>query len=330
MNRFAEFDILAEFNSDFPFYFSASNQTIQPNQTDFEFVVTHELTHGLGFGTSLIQWSSAMNSRDFLPSDFLAPLFNTVGSGTAKNTRVLSWQPLSVYDSFLVDSGSGRSIVDISRPIFDFNPANRTVLEFVTEFVKSGKPFEASKQVFATLTSSPSGRIVFQPSLPPGSTNAGGGTKSNLELSSNDPLSVQTSSNTFQEGTSVVHCFYSSCIESQDFIMVPAISSLVGKKLDNIIANFTRSTSGDASGSGGIYGKGILSVMESLGWPTKRLAVDAGNIFINPNPMVWEPMPKGVETADSSGAVSRWGVSGLTSLNVGVVVASLVMLAGWM
>lgn len=38
-----DYDIIAEFNSDFNFWF-ASDPPIKPNQTDFEFVVSHEFT----------------------------------------------------------------------------------------------------------------------------------------------------------------------------------------------------------------------------------------------------------------------------------------------
>ncbi|CAG8822245.1 18489_t:CDS:2, partial [Racocetra persica] len=74
--EYSPIDILADFNSDFPFWFEG-DPPIQPNQIGFEELVLHELTHGLGF---LSSWSN-----DYLEesSSFLTPnidgIFYNVG-----------------------------------------------------------------------------------------------------------------------------------------------------------------------------------------------------------------------------------------------------------
>jgi hypothetical protein len=61
MLNYAAFDVFAEFNADSNFWFPNDTTPIAPNQYDFEFVVAHEITHGLGFNTRFTAWDSLIS-----------------------------------------------------------------------------------------------------------------------------------------------------------------------------------------------------------------------------------------------------------------------------
>jgi hypothetical protein len=114
-----DYDILAEFNSDFNFWFAnETTQAITPDQTDFEFVVSHEFTHGLGFDTAWSQWGSLFPSAASARS-YLAPLPFISGS-TVSTASVPNWQPLTIFDRFTTDSNS-RPIIDRAKEIFSYS-----------------------------------------------------------------------------------------------------------------------------------------------------------------------------------------------------------------
>ncbi|KAL7753027.1 hypothetical protein RI367_001478 [Sorochytrium milnesiophthora] len=48
--QLSQYDILSAFNALNPWWFSSDNTPITPDKRDFEYTVTHELLHGLGFG----------------------------------------------------------------------------------------------------------------------------------------------------------------------------------------------------------------------------------------------------------------------------------------
>lgn len=56
---FAQYDIQAQFNSEGDFWFESDGKSIQPQQSDFLFVILHELIHGLGFTSS---WEDYINT----------------------------------------------------------------------------------------------------------------------------------------------------------------------------------------------------------------------------------------------------------------------------
>jgi hypothetical protein len=95
--EFTPYDIIAEFNADYPFYFSNLNTTITPTQIDFVFVVAHELTHGLGFDTQWVDLSLIYPSITKDNSYLASPIFT---GGTSPDKAVASYfQPLNVFDN---------------------------------------------------------------------------------------------------------------------------------------------------------------------------------------------------------------------------------------
>jgi hypothetical protein len=85
--------------SDFNFWFKSSDEKILPTQIDFEFTVTHELTHGLGFDPSFSQYSSVF-PRSSASENYLAPMPNLSGN---VGPKVLGWYPINIFDRFTVD-----------------------------------------------------------------------------------------------------------------------------------------------------------------------------------------------------------------------------------
>jgi hypothetical protein len=228
----ASVDIFAEFNSDFPFYFANSNRPIQPDEIDFEFVVGHELTHGLGFESGWVHYGYYYKSKR---QDYLAPLPYAFGS-TSSAAKVSSFSPLTVFDAYLYAEGKGLSGYD--RAVFQFNGKGLSIREFIQQFENSGSPLEAARNVMRVSTN-PDSSLSFQ-------------AKSLGKIALN-------SQQKFVQGTSMSHVHQSSA-DGKEFLMVPAVNSLKGISLDGMIAR---------SGSGYIYGPMTREIMQTLGWPTK-------------------------------------------------------------
>ncbi|KAJ3326829.1 hypothetical protein HDU76_012613, partial [Blyttiomyces sp. JEL0837] len=280
--QFNDYDIVAEFNSDFNFWFSSSETPIQPGQTDFEFVVAHELTHGMGFESGLLQWSTTFQDLPKIPSsNFLAPLFNAHGT-TLSNSFVTSWQPLNIFDAFLADTKTGTALTTYANDIFKYVPKNQSITNFIDGFQSSKEPFQAANKLYNIATSG-STSISFNPKIAASSGSSPASLSSVTAGGFNNVNSINLQTSTlFSPGTSVVHVDYASLNTSPDFLMIPAVGVWSGFSLDAILANVTQS--GNVYG---VYGEGIMSCMAAMGWVTVKTpggAAAAGYIDINPNP----------------------------------------------
>lgn len=120
--QYSTYDIVAEFNSDFNFWFKTSGQPIQSSQTDFEFVIAHELTHGLGFVTGYEQWSSLFTGLTS-QSNYIAPAFSYNGN-TVADAIVANWDPVNIFDRFIVD-GQSNSISKYAKGIYQYGMYKR-------------------------------------------------------------------------------------------------------------------------------------------------------------------------------------------------------------
>ncbi|KAJ3368546.1 hypothetical protein HDU91_000492 [Kappamyces sp. JEL0680] len=245
---YADTDIFAEFNSDFAFWFKSSGLPIGANQTDFEFVVSHELTHGLGMETSWVQYGSFFKGIT-ANTNYLAPLPFAEG-GTQANAIVSVLSPLTVFDQYLA-SPSG-SLANFGQQITQFKGAGMALASFISSFEKSASPFASAKQAMTAATAGQSSPLQFQ------------------TTSSGSPLVVQLNTpTTYTPGTSIVH-LQSTVSTTKDFLMIPAITPLLGKKLDDILGNVKATT---------IYGPGITGIMQAMGWPTVQSPAQ-GNLKI--------------------------------------------------
>lgn len=234
--NYASIDIYAEFNSDFNFYFKASGQPIGANQTDFEFVVAHELTHGLGFDSAWVQYSSYYSSFS-PPSDILAPLPFAQGDTYASAT-ISSMSPLNIFDSLLQLPNSSTSMAaKYGSVISNYKVSGLSLADFIGDLSTDSSLNGAAKSAMLAA-------------------------KSGLQLKSlapsSPPLIMNTPAN-YAQGTSIVHVNPKSATTA-DFLMIPAMSPLLGKSLDSIMASVNSSL---------IYGPGISGALAGMGWPTK-------------------------------------------------------------
>jgi hypothetical protein len=117
--------------------------------------------------------------------------------------------------------------------IANFPIQSSTYLTFISSFERSGNPFNAA-------------RDVYQASLNPLSFEVGD-TKINLFTPT-----------TFQQGSSLSHVPLSQA-NGPEFLMIPQLRP--GVNMDTLI------------GTGGLFGPGIMKVMESIGWPTNNASI---------------------------------------------------------
>ena len=239
--NYASIDIYAEFNSDFNFYFKASGQPIGANQTDFEFVVSHELTHGLGFDSAWVQYSSYYSSFS-PPSDILAPLPFAQGDTYASAT-ISSMSPLNIFDSLLQLPNSSTSMAaKYGSVISNYKVSGLSLADFIGDLSTDSSLNGAAKSAMSAAKSGLQLKSLVAPSSP--------------------PLIMNTPAN-FAQGTSIVHVTPKSATTA-DFLMIPAMSPLLGKSLDSILASVNSSL---------IYGPGISGALAGMGWPTKDFPV---------------------------------------------------------
>ncbi|KAJ3323407.1 hypothetical protein HDV06_001927 [Boothiomyces sp. JEL0866] len=235
--NFAAVDIFAEFNSDFDFYFKDQGVPIKANQSDFEFVICHEMTHGLGFESNLAQYSSYYDGNAFhvtSNNDYIAPLPFAQGNSLSSATAS-ALAPLSIWDSFVRSANA--SFADLGRAVTSFKQNNVPLSQFITNFETSGDPYNAAHQMMQLISSGPN-QIFFE---------------------TNSKMSVQLFSiSSYRQGSTLVHV-NESMSNTADFLMIPVMKPLLGQSLDNIISK---------ANSKGIYGPGILGIMSTIGWPT--------------------------------------------------------------
>ncbi|KAJ3308336.1 hypothetical protein HDU76_004012 [Blyttiomyces sp. JEL0837] len=306
-----DFDILAEFNSDFPFYFPHSNTQIASDGIDLEFVVAHELTHGLGFDTS---WNMYTSQSAFgqvaLPSgtpNLLAPKIFAQGT-TADNAIITSWQPLAVFDAFLLDGSTNTPLIQYANTMYTDFPTKYTKQSsfpmsqstFLNGIVAVKSVFNAAQSAMTAATTPSSLQFQY--------TSSQTGTKSTVNL---------YSPTTFSPGSSIAHVD-NSLYTTPDFLMIPKMQ-WKGFTLDQVIANVTaRAGAGNLGSlnSGGVYGPNTLAVMQSLGWSTVGNPV-SGSLVINTNPQ------NGMSS--SARRLSGGAVMFSISIVLGVFISSLLL-----
>ncbi|KAI8905941.1 hypothetical protein EDD86DRAFT_173799, partial [Gorgonomyces haynaldii] len=235
-----KYDILADFNADYPFYFPDQKTPIQPNQVDFIFVVAHELTHGLGFDSGWIDYAVIFPTftRD---NSYIAPLL--FSNGPTQNTaKVLQFEPLDNYDQYLINANNKEPVQVLADSIFKFQKRNVLISDFISSFERSGSPY-TSAQAMRSLVKKGSKTVAFL---------------------TNDGKSVGLTTGTYEQGTSLVHLDYDDNWQTPDFLMIPQLRNLTGKALDDIIR---QNTGGKGLPNGGIYGPNTRSIMNTMGWP---------------------------------------------------------------
>ncbi|KAJ3222975.1 hypothetical protein HK099_001693 [Clydaea vesicula] len=135
--EFAEFDIIATFNSDFNFWFSNDTNIfpISPNQTSFEMFVAKEFTSALGFSSNWVKVSKDINTlTPPLQVDELNPNFYS------------KWSYNSIFDKFLFKENQKESLMEISNSIRNnFHVDSLSQESFFSWWPKSASYSNASK-----------------------------------------------------------------------------------------------------------------------------------------------------------------------------------------
>jgi hypothetical protein len=233
---FRDVDVLSTFNSEIGWYFRDDPTTAGRQQFDFELVAAHEIMHGLGFASGLVDLSSIEDLRQltqFRDSFLTTSLYFETDDVTTR-TPVSTLKPLNVFDFFV--KGPSDSYVDLYRRMDAFPKRKRTIGAFLTEFQRSGDPFDAARTAFR-VASAGIGRLTFNP--PNG-----------------NPI-VLFSPTRFSQGSSGSHLDLVANATA-NFLMVPALSP--GRTIEQLIES-NRATS--------FFGPDIAAIFEAIGWPMK-------------------------------------------------------------
>jgi len=173
-------DITSDFNSDYSFYFSGDD-IIEDGQIDFEYVVIHELIHGLGFATAFQKYFSLV-AKVIDDQDFLSP-----GLSLINNTYVSNWRSIQIFDKSVVSTANNVSLNTYNNDIMKFTSSSGLLspLQYHNEFIQSVEPYQAAKRIL-DVASNKTGSLVFQ-------------------TSEGDNITLYTKDKEFLQGTSIAH-----------------------------------------------------------------------------------------------------------------------------
>ena len=236
--QYSTYDVLAEFNSDYPFWFQGDQLPMTSNMIDFEFVISHEITHGLGFESSWTDWSQKFPG--YASSPYLTQKLDTTRQG--ENIQTSGWKPVNIFDKFHFTTERSEQLLTIAIPILSYaGPSN--LHEFIQNF-ETTSAINQANQLYQIVTTPKS--VAFR--------------SSNMEFDT-----ILSTTNKFVPGTSMGHLDYDSYRDTPDFLMVPQVGKLAGSTLDDIIS---RNTKQGTIAPMHIYGPKTLKILSSIGWPT--------------------------------------------------------------
>ncbi|KAI9002922.1 hypothetical protein DFJ74DRAFT_695344 [Hyaloraphidium curvatum] len=241
----AAYDIEAEFNTDYPWYFPGDDGP-SPDQADFETTVVHELLHGIGF-LDLYGVSELPGLEDVL----LPPV------DTDPDAIFTSFPPPAAFAANIFSTSGSESWVRLQRVVSNWSvPAGTKISDVPALFKASGAPYDAAKKLYALGTSGPNVLQVKIPRLLP--TFPSGGS------------AILATFSTWKQGSSVYHLDQSySDQNTSDFLMAP--SAGVGESMQQQIA-----ASDEPDWPYAPIGPRTLGVLAGMGWPTVLREVTNG------------------------------------------------------
>ncbi|CAG8521099.1 7260_t:CDS:2 [Acaulospora colombiana] len=255
---FGPYDITAFFNTQANMFFQGDS-TIQSDQFDFEYIVTHEFIHGLGFASS---WRNYLTDTPIL----LTPLPDFLNDVTSDNSPVdfTGFDELA-FDRYMQLTEPGKAPVMMT-----------SLTKKINSFTKIGTQFATANDLLNTFANSPqfnlSQQLMFDAETPH--------TMSFL-TNSNDSVTLETKLNPFEDGSSVSHVdtLYKS---TSDFLM--AFSAFNGVTLDEVISK----TNGTSA-----LGPNLLKVLETLGIDLMAIRVITVPLeFQNGASFIWEEITR--------------------------------------
>ncbi|KAL1922125.1 uncharacterized protein VTP21DRAFT_10767 [Calcarisporiella thermophila] len=231
--QMASNDIIARFNTDFPYRFVEDNQQNSGRQQiDFLEVVMHELTHGLGF---LSLWSDSVARG----ANLLTPQVNVRQS--SNGVPVIQGFVESAFDRFMVTVPERQPMTKLTQQLSQVN---------------GGRPIAArSLQEFASiLANSPQGNIAAQL----GQKGVGGARGQGLAFQASREAGgklvlLETSLNPFVAGSSVSHVDRRSHLRSKDRLMMFSVDPSIA--FENSLRQF-----------GNPVGPELTAVLSSIGY----------------------------------------------------------------
>jgi hypothetical protein len=199
--QFSNFDIWTSINSNQNWYFKDQRTPMTPDQFDFEFIVIHELLHGLGFKSNLM-YSGSLRRLRFTNTraDYLVP-----PASYNPTTREMSFAKSSPYDALI---NNGNSTFEALQDQLSFKFRTNDYATFFRQF-EASLQLAAAEQMYSVATSDG----VF------------------ITLPSNQSVLLHTTEN-FTQGTSLSHVAF-EYTTLPDFVMIP--SGIPGFYLDYLI-----------------------------------------------------------------------------------------------
>lgn len=190
---FDSYDITALFNSDAYFWFGGDGE-ITMGQSDFLFVILHELIHGLGFSTGYDDYLNQV-------AEALTPLIS-IDRITSESFIFNGFEEF-IFDKYMVILPTGKRVTEITKELNGFENGSKydSTSAFISDF-KSSSQYAIAKQMLEYATTS---------------NNLG-----LLPLDSNDTsqaIILETSIVPYISGSSVSHVDYNTYTNTSDFLM---------------------------------------------------------------------------------------------------------------
>jgi hypothetical protein len=229
-DSYTPYDIEMEFNTDFDFWYPNDTIPINATQYDFEFVILHEITHGLGFSSGWTNYYEALYSPtyNYIQPNWLAP-YIAYSSGSGYDFAFSNAFDLNLY------SADGTWLMDLANDVYSAAPS-RSVRTFFTNFQQNGfQPYSSAKKAYQVSTSS--GQLYYR-------------------YNNTNQFRV-FSPQAYQTGSTGSHFNYADYVSTADFLMVQALSH--GRSFQSFLSNHESEMIGP-------YGPITMRTMSNMGW----------------------------------------------------------------
>ncbi|CAG8562118.1 1646_t:CDS:2 [Acaulospora morrowiae] len=224
--EFNNYDILAEFTTTAKWFFK-EDVNIQKDQYDFEYVITHEIIHGLGFISGWREWFLSSLS-DLTPY----PLFLDDSTDPNKLITYTGFFEMA-FDRYMMLNLTKKTMIT-------------TLAQEINRFAPIGKKFASLSSFEKEFQSSPQALIAKNLSL-------AAIIPYTMDFVTHDstPVILETSLNPYSIKSSISHVdtLYT---DTSDFLMV--YDSKHGIRFDDLAKNY-----------GGVIGSKLIKVLETLG-----------------------------------------------------------------
>ncbi|KAK9710617.1 hypothetical protein K7432_008321 [Basidiobolus ranarum] len=229
--KFSSSDIIASFNSDVDFWFKDEG-AIRRNQSDFLFVIIHELIHGLGISSS---WMDYIH-------DTAQALTPNILVSTTPELYIFGGFVENMFDKFLVEYPSLKPLTETVNLLDQFASGPGTIFNNEEEFNRTfyySPQYKLSSRICKLATTPQS--LAFVP----------------RNATMNEPIILETSLSPYIPGSSISHFDFRKFTNSPDFLMRFMEDRGVSLEEDVIRGgNYV----------GGPIGPQLTSILETLGY----------------------------------------------------------------